>query len=262
MQLATILPTHYLHLIEGRPYHMALAHLVGKDTAYTEFYKRQVVEHKSFVLMDNGVIEGAPQPIEVVCKRAELINATEIILPDVFKSCEETLEKTYAAIDFVKKNYPHLKMMAVPQGQSVEEWLECANIMLDWDIDTIGIPKVLTSLGGRDARLQVLAQLNEDCPKQMKSVETHLLGCWENPIECTMVAKAVQQGDLLPVRGCDSAIAYVYARDNMLITQGPRPSGAIDFGAKDAEESCLLENIEIWENSVILDRGNVTKLHF
>ncbi|MEG1636127.1 MAG: hypothetical protein RR324_01310 [Cellulosilyticaceae bacterium] len=262
MQLATILPTHYLSLIEGDPYHMALAHLVGKDKEYTEFYQRQRKEHNSYVIMDNGVIEDAQQTITAICKKAELIGANEIILPDVYKDCDATLESTNSALEYVKKFCPHLRTMAVPQGNSLEEWLDCARFMLDWDIDVIGIPKVLTSLSGRDARLQALLQLKESFPKHMKQVEIHLLGCWENPIECTMIAKAEQQGDIPAVRGCDSAIAYVYARDNMRITQGPRPSGKIDFGAKDANDECLVDNIEIWKNSVIVDRGNVTKVHF
>lgn len=262
MKLATILPTHYLDMIEGNTYHMALAHLVGKDKEYTDFYRRQVDVFNSFVIMDNGVIEGEQQSIEAICKKAELIHASEIILPDVFMGCDATLDSTHAAMEYVKKNYPHLKMMGVPQGKDIDEWVNCAEVMLDWDIDSIGIPKVLTKLEGRDARLQALAILNECYPKQMKTVEVHLLGCWENPIELAMIAKAEQQGDISPVRGCDSAIAYVYARDNMLITQGPRPSGEIHFDAKDADRECLKSNIEIWEESVNLNRGNVTKLHF
>lgn len=257
MQTATILPTYYLNLIEDRNYHMALAHLIGKDEKYTQFYTRQAVRG-AYVILDNSIIEGAQQSIEDICKKADLIGAREIILPDVFKDSDATIEKSYEALCYVKENFPHLKVMAVPQGKDAGDWLECAQLMIQWDVDCIGIPKVLTSLCGRDARLHALMDLKDMF--DITGKEIHLLGCWETPIECTMIAKAMQQGDIPEVRGVDSAIAYVYARDNTLICNGPRPSGAVDFGAKDAGVLSLAANIQIWEGSVDLSQKKITNL--
>jgi hypothetical protein len=263
MKMATIVPTAYLDLTEHGDYFMALAHLVGKDKVYTEFFKKQA-DRGAFVLLDNGVIEGDQQTIEAICKKAILINATEIILPDVFLDGDATLESSMKALDFVKRYYPNLKTMAVPQGRNMEEWLQCAALMLEWDIDSIGIPKKLTDIEGRDARLLAIATLHQAMPKLLKSVEIHLLGCWDNPIECTMIEKAVQQGDIPVVRGCDSAIAYVYARENMLIVDGPRPTGEIKFDAKDVTGDLLPLNITIWEQAGNIDKQNekVVKIHF
>lgn len=265
MKMATIVPTAYLELTQHGDYFMALAHLVGKDKDYTEFFKRQSAKG-AYVVLDNGVIEGDQQNIESICQKALMIGAQEIILPDIFLDGDATLESSMLALEYVKKNHPTLKTMVVPQGNSIEEWLGCASLMLEWEVDCIGIPKVLTKLGGRDARLLVIATLKEAMPKLLSTVEIHLLGCWENPIECTMIAKAVEQGDIPEIRGCDSAIAYVYSRDKILITQGTRPSGEVKFDAKDISSECdiLPINISIWEQSGIInkDADKVVKIHF
>jgi len=247
MQVATILPTAYLEVIKDRPYHMALAHLIGRDKTYTEFYARMVTEN-AFVILDNGVIEtGRPMSIESIITKADMIGAQEIILPDVLEDAEATLDAVCETIEYARSHYKG-KLMAVPQGKTFEEWIDCAKLMLEMDVDTIGIPKRLTKIAGRDGRLNALREL----AWSLRGRDVHLLGCWENPIECTMIQRAADNKQIVPIRGVDSAIPYVYARDDMLISQGPRPSGDIKFSAHDANFAKLLRNIEIWENSVKL----------
>lgn len=256
MKLATILPTHYLQLAKDDEMHMALAHLIGKDEEYTNFFKERASEGK-YVILDNGVVEtGKPVSIEELVAKAKMIGASELIIPDHFMNGEATMESAIENVPYVRKHAPTLKIMVVPQGETIEEWLYFAKEIIQMDIDTIGIPKVLTKLGGRDARLEVLADLGHS----LRGLAIHLLGCWENPLELKLIAKAVSTGQILPVRSCDSAIAYAYARENMSITSGERPTGAIDFSAKDASIDKLLHNIMIWEDSVKLDKEKITVL--
>lgn len=259
MQFATIVPTAYLDLIKEKNYHMALAHLIGKDRVYTEFYEKQA-SRGAFVIMDNGIIEGEPQPIDKLCKRATAIGAQEIVLPDAYRDMEKTLQQTSDAMDYMLLNRIDLKVMAVAQGATFEEWCQCAVELLHMGIDTLGIPKVLTTMAGRDGRAEGIKYLYEEYPRLTKNVQFHLLGCWDTPLECKTISKLVQQGDLPEIRGCDSAIAYVYARDGLRVCDGPRPSGAIDFGAKDADVKILQENIEIWETSGNVQKDKITKL--
>lgn len=246
MLAATIVPTHYLGYTDKKPYHMALAHLIGKDEVYTEFYKEQA-KNGAFVILDNGLIEGDQRPITELLSKAIKIGAQELILPDVFKNLSDTLDLGMSALEYIQAQNTDIRIMAVPQGNSIEEWIECAKLMLEWPIHTLGIPKVLTKLGGRDARLNVLQVLKETIEKAQ--VDIHLLGCWSNPIECTMIHNAAEHGLIPQVRGIDSAIAYVYAREGWLISQGPRPTGEIHFNAKDADRDKLARNIEIWEQA-------------
>ena len=244
MQVATIVPTAYLNLTEDKEYHMALAHLVGKDKQYTTFFENQAY-HGRFVILDNGVIEtGKPMSIQEIVQKANLIGASELILPDTLDDTEATLDAACEAIPYARQYFKG-KLMGVPQGKTLEEWFECAIMMLSLDIDTIGIPKRLVKIGGRDARLDVLQRLGWS----LRGREVHLLGCWENPIEVAMINKAAVAKQIVPIRGVDSCIPYVYARDNMLISQGPRPSGAVDFSAHDADLGKLKINMDTWQNA-------------
>lgn len=257
MKAATILPADYLFLTEEDDYHMCLAHLIGEDKKYTNFYKKIGQDPNKFLIMDNGVIEGDPRPIEEIVQKALSVGADEIILPDVFMNMAETLDKSYEALQKVRNDFPNLRVMVVPQGESLEEWLECARIMLTWDIDTIGIPKVLVHLEGRDGRLNALEELGHS----LRGLDIHLLGCWVTPIEILMIDRAAKEGRILPVRGVDSAIAYVYTRSGGLISDSDRPdSEPIEFRSNlgpRIDLSLLEANIDLWKEASDLGYDDV-----
>lgn len=255
MKTATILPTPYLSLIAYDKYHMCLAHLLGQDEGYTEFYKLLGKDKDKYLIMDNGVIEGDQRPITELVKKAMYVGADELILPDVFMDKEATIEKSYAALQYIHGNFP-IRVMAVPQGKTIDEWLECAITMIDWDIDCIGIPKVLTQIGGRDARLHVLHELGN----KLRGLDIHLLGCWSTPLEATLVERSVLNGNIRPVRGIDSAIAYVYSREGILISDADRPSGHIDFSAHDADKELLKRNIKLWKDACTITDDDIIHL--
>jgi hypothetical protein len=257
MQAATILPTNHLHLIRSRNYHMCLAQLIGIDQKYTEFYKEQAKKEDSYVIMDNGVIEGDCRPIEEIVKKALMIGADEIILPDVFVNQAETLDKSYRALRYVKDNFP-LKLMAVPQGKTFDEWMDCAIAMIDWDIDCIGIPKVLVKIAGRDGRLAALELLGN----KLRGLDIHLLGCWTTPLEVLFIERAVKDKKIRPVRGVDSAIAYVYTRAGLNITDQDRPdSNPIHFSTEYVtNEELLIRNINCWEAACEIADDDLLKL--
>lgn len=257
MKTATILPTHYLNMIKEEPYHMCLAHLIGVDKEYTEFYKEVGRYNDKYLIMDNGVIEGDRRPIQEIIKKALLVKANEIILPDAFMEMEETLELSYSALQIVRNDFPDLKVMAVPQGKTMDEWLDCAQAMIDWDIQCLGIPKVLTKIAGRDGRLNALTFLGN----KLRGLDVHLLGCWTTPLEATLIEKAVQSGLIRPVRGIDSAIAWVYSKDGTLICDSDRPAHIhVDFKDRWTNQQILQKNIEMWKAACEIANDDVMKL--
>lgn len=246
MKVAHIVPTKLLWVIEGAEYHMCLGHLIGEDFDYTSFYKKEAF-NGAYVIMDNGVYEtGQPLPIEEICKKANMIGASEIILPDYYKDGEKSLEATREAIEYARNNFQG-KLMAVPQGKDLEEWLHNAILTLSLDIDVLGVPKWLSGEGMR-ARLKALQTLDH----LTRGREVHLLGCAENPIESQLIATAGKAGAFPEVRGIDSCIAYKYAEHNMFFEDGPRPEGEMDFNADTCKLECLVENIRHWDRLVDL----------
>lgn len=268
MQVATIVPQNYLHLIEEDKYLMALGHLVeapGMDK-YTEFFKHRAKEEDVFIIMDNGVIEGDPRSIEELMRKAETIGANELVLPDVFCDMTPTLRAVDQATRFIasmdsEDTIDSLGFMAVPQGKTLEQWLSCAVVLLNNPlISCLGIPKVLVKLAGRDGRYRAIAELLDRVGEL--NVDLHLLGCWQSPLEVSIISKLINQGDLVNIRGVDSAIPYVYARAGMKINDSDRPdSKAIDFkqGAID-NEMLLATNIHMWRDCVDMDPDK--QIHF
>ncbi|MNH21830.1 hypothetical protein D3C79_816590 [compost metagenome] len=143
--------------------------------------------------------------------------------------------------------------MGIPQGNTLKDWITCAKEMITWEgIDTIGIPKVLVNLEGTFGRLRALTEVGDMIRGYGK--EIHLLGCWESPIELSIIEAAIHTGSCVPVRGVDSAIAYAYARESIRITDDARPVGAINFASKDCNLDILRYNISVYVKEAMSKR--------
>ncbi len=239
MKIATIVPSEFLSLTAEDSYFMALAHLVGEDDRYTAFMRRRSDDGR-FILMDNGVVEGFQQNLYELLKRARLIRATEIILPDSIADGAETIKKTVQAVQYIEQVGVPSRLMAVPQGKTIEEWTQCAEQLIKLPIDAIGISKFITRDAGKSARLSALGELLS----LGWTKDIHLLGCWENPQEVFALYRLCPE-----IRGVDSAIAYVYAKEGLFIDPAiPRPMNEINFGDTDVDNWLLRANIGRWKS--------------
>lgn len=254
MKMASIVPQNFLDITKEANIHMALACFVGEKgfSEYTNFFLKER-KPDSFLIMDNGVIEGKPMPFGECIRRAELINADEIVLPDVYKDNHGTYNAVKEAIEYYIDNnmFNHrFRLMVVPQGNSMEDWLDCAvNILTHFGeyIATVGIPKHLVdTCKERDARLLAISNLEDRIPN-LHEWDIHLLGCWKTPLEVLVCAKASEQGIIPTIRSCDSAIPYVYARNGLRFSDDDRPdTDPIDFEKGHCDKTILLYNLCSW----------------
>lgn len=252
MEIATILPAPLLHLTRNDEYHMCLYQEVMENPEYAKFFRERRAEGK-FVIMDNGAAEGVNPLADALLPVYPLVDPSEVVLPDVIYDKAETLRRTKEAyLKFEDAGVP-CRFMAVPQGNCYTEWLECLEEMLEQPrIVTIGISKFVTpkfkdEMGpGANVRLECVdAVLHAATQRGRTDIEIHLLGCWENPKEIGEIAAAY--GDR--VRGTDSAIAYVYTRNEVAYDPAiERPDNdEIDFKEGTVENMKLLEdNIDAW----------------
>lgn len=264
MQMINIVPQPYLSLVKTQNYHMALAHLIGAEgmETYTKFHAQTT----GYVILDNGVIEDSQVTIKDLVAKANIIHAQEIILPDIYKDARATINSIADSLEWIdshkdqtyENGKPKFKIQVVPQGDSFESWVKCANTIINnfgSYIDVIGIPKhLIDTCMNRDARLLAIDELAE-INGMFEYFDIHLLGCWEAPLEVLFIAKACMQGIIPEVRSCDSAIAYVFAREGLKFSDAPRPnSKAIDFERGHVENEMLLQyNIATW-----IDTGNAS----
>ena len=90
-KIAHIVPVSHLYDTLDNQYHMCLAHLV--DCAeYREHFASLTAKGK-FVLMDNGAAEGCQLKPEELFDMYELIQPTEIVLPDTLFDSASTIQK-------------------------------------------------------------------------------------------------------------------------------------------------------------------------
>lgn len=233
-KVAQIVPRSCLDLIKDNHYHMCLAHLVYEerfdwsgsgDRRYINFY-RSMSDKGKYVLMDNGAAEDAQLQVDDLLAMYELVRPSEIVVPDTLLDSSSTLRK----MDKFVSEYDSLpyKFMGVPQGNNLEEWSECAKLMVKCGrINTIGISKFINIVTGDPmARYSAACQVQSLASLYGRDdIEVHLLGCDEGPA----IVRYIR--DQVPiVRGCDSAFAYIAAKAGVVIDRRTkRPNGEIDF---------------------------------
>lgn len=217
LKIAEIVPLKFLELTKDNQYHMCLAQLALASEEYRDFYRRMSDEGK-YVIVDNGACEGESLSDDDLMTVYDMINPTEIILPDVLKDAGATVCRS---INFYKKvatrNY---NIMIVPQGEDLLSWIGCAKVMAnEIPHNCIGIPKWLGSI--KPANRMAAALCVEDLTEYI-----HLLGCSEAPVlvhMCNVYSKRV--------RSCDSAFAYLCSKAKYEHINGTtrRPDEKIDF---------------------------------
>ena len=250
MKVATIVPTCALQFVADDYYHLCLVQELRKKGEYYGFYKRMVHRNK-FVIVDNGAAEGECASIEEVYDLTMDLGASELQLPDVFFDKEETQKKVDESLKFLSDKGYEGSIMVVPQGKNLQEWLECADYLINRPdyIDTVGIPKNLVHTEGRDGRIKASRELTNILGKRSKPfVRTHLLGVWTDPREVYEVLGSNR------IRGVDSGIAAIYTQAGLLLDPDKyeKPGGNkayLDFDNNDIDFNLLKVNIERWKGA-------------
>lgn len=256
MKVASIVPVEYLEYIVMDDYHMCLAQFWGRADMcdYYNFYRGQAMAG-SFVILDNGTAEGATTSVEKLISVAEAIRPSEVVIPDALQDADVTLQWAQQHIRKLRAALPDTRLMGVAQGNTMEEWVCCAQALLEMGIDTLGVPKILVKMFGMNGRALALKALYKKAPKALEGKEIHLLGCWEDALEAKVVSNLVRQGELPAVRGIDSCLPYIHAVAGQRMDEGPRPNIKMVFTSDcpEADEGLLKKNIELWQAGCNVD---------
>tara|TARA_R100000234_G_scaffold55717_2_gene33508 strand:+ start:3385 stop:4110 length:726 start_codon:yes stop_codon:yes gene_type:complete len=207
MQIAFISPIDDLGY-DYTNYHMALTHLVLKYPDYADHYKK-LAENGSFVILDNSLIElGEAASLEKVLEAAAIINPSEIVLTDVYKKGDETVNSVDNDLIVLNRNPEKYKfqLQAVCHGETEEIWKDTWNRLQQYrEINTIAIPKVTEhQFGSRTPLVKWAIENNEN------NKEIHLLGCWSDITEFKDYTMEMKE----KIRGVDTSIVYHCAIDN------------------------------------------------
>jgi hypothetical protein len=191
-------------------FHMILTHIVQKDEQYAEYYRNE----KGLKLLDNSLFElGYALPPEQVIEAAKIVNADILVSPDVIRDGEKTLQNAINFTNSLKElgMLDKYAVMAVPQGSSVMEWVECYQQLTAIEgIDCIGLSIIgmITSMQdvtGTDdivVNRQAFMKLMSEQQLWNKNIWHHLLGLGRGPFELEAYK------DMYFVRSNDSSNAW------------------------------------------------------
>jgi len=178
-------------------YHLVLAHeVLAAPGLFAEVYCHEGYE----VILDNSVVElGHAMNPEDLLEAASIVNADVIVLPDVIGDSKETIRVATVAHHRMKANAIGVEFMAVPQGKTHHEVLQCAYHLEDalgsglW----IGIPRWITDkLGSRIYTVVNVVNIFDG--------PIHLLGFSNN------LADDIACARLPEVKGIDSSVPFLY----------------------------------------------------
>jgi len=217
MKVAFITGINYLNYSLKGDILFVLAQLVQENETYREFYRRDsiinnnIYNNNIYIIIDNGASElGKSLDIDKLIESAKYIKADEIICPDVMFNSDDTVRLTQNFLDSLSRDeLRSFKFMAVPQGNTKDEWTKCyADLFcyLDYRIDTLGLSKRCISkcFGGNvvTARIKCIEEFKD----RTILPQIHLLGADTN-----ILAELNYMKYNKSVRSIDSNIAFKLA---------------------------------------------------
>jgi len=205
-------------------YHLLLAHdVVRRQRDYIRLFPTG-----SVIIMDNSMIElGEPVDGEIMEQACSIVGPQIVVLPDYAHDSERTVQVAREwAHDRESSVSPNSQQhyMAVPQGNTLEEYMECARRLAEiprvlyW-----GIPRSATDKLG--TRKDLVKRINLEVANHVKTIRSwtciHLLGISTDFYDDLVCAQ--QEG----VMGIDSAAPLRLGQQGRLMTPkfcepGPR----------------------------------------
>ena len=196
MKYYTIGPLNHLELVEKSPCHLVVApFLKGR---ILNFY-RKLKEKGAEIILDNGAFEtGKSMDVQEYLKIAKLLKPDIVIVPDVWKRAEATINVTD---EFIKAwhsdDVPNSKLMFVPQGNTIEELLDCFTTMRNnYLADFFGLPYRQWDDTSGTVRKFMYEHLMDN-----KDIKFHLLGLYS--LQEIVMAKSHKN-----VVSCDSSLPF------------------------------------------------------
>lgn len=204
IEFCHIAPTPHLNLVDKRPVHLVLAHLIEQDPAYVDFYLDQKDRYGCKIIMDNSAFEMYKQnrpmyPSDKLLQMATKVKADYIVMSDY---PNEPGEKT---IEAAKKLAPEIhdagfKTFFVPQSKIGDE-KDCIETFrwasLNTDlVDYVGV-SILTAPNAYGvernnklqrfcSRLKLMYSMKESLifsTLKTKGAKVHFLGMMDGPNE-------------------------------------------------------------------------------
>lgn len=256
LDIAHILPTNCINKnMRRQKYELYLTQQVIQNPKTFEFLKDDEEPH--YKILDNGACElGFGLDMSDVLEAAEIIGATEIVLPDIPRSSRSFALTLRGLSQLTTEQKDYYKIAAVVQGETLNDIEYSIRQLLSVScIDTLMIPKWYCSLRsdglGRHQIVSMIRKIEQEAETQ--PVDIHLLGLDVGIRELFGI-------DLKTVRSVDTGLFAAYCTPewehiNALFDERPR-NLKIDLNGMDVDIdrwNRLVDNIE----TIIGERNDV-----
>ena len=213
MKIAHITPPRWSTRFSPGKYRMVLAHWLkgaGADT-YTQRQNKATLA-TTYTLLDNGAFEGEQVNLDYLILAAQVLNANEVVLPDVPGEWKETLKTSQQVLGRLN----NLNVGFAPQGRSGAEQLRCLKSWMDyWGDREQFLSLCIPSLRDKDGIAIPGSKTKTLLEASKYGVPIHLLGIADvNYFATDLLPKALELG----VRGVDSSLAFALGARNILLT--------------------------------------------
>lgn len=154
MKVAFIVPPSYLHRVGGLTNYNMVIPCALQNSDYVDFYASSAC----WTILDNGAADGGLESKEALLEAGHLVNACEIILPDVIGDTWATLEAVRDFRDRLSSyETDQCCWMGVLQGKDFTDLFRCLEYYAESEwITAIGIPRVLCETLFWSARVRFL----------------------------------------------------------------------------------------------------------
>lgn len=233
--------------MQGKGVHMCLAHVAQQSSDYRVYYRK--LAEDSYVIMDNGAAEGQLMDIEELLKMVYQVKPTEVVVRDSLNNMEKTLHQ-FDVFPFEEMiSLGVHSFMLVPQGQTIEEYLECTKELLEranhMELNfTLGISRFMNKVGV--SRPEYMEKVREVILGYVRPYEEiHILGC-NSLYEIREIQEAHKAylGGVIKLRSFDTGLAEISAQKGQTITANGR-SEHLDFFSEETNSVLLMENLKI-----------------
>jgi len=225
-----VMPLTLMPFLSMGDLHFCQAHLFegleGADRATIDRWAKTRANHASRIILDNGAYELGEADVSATIRVAKQLKPYEVVCPDAYQDKDKTLKLFHAHAQPLATMAE--RVMIVPHGRSVVDWVDCLDTMLSSDTllhvpnITIGVPKVLDSqVGGRSAALAWI----ED-KVDLQDIHVHLLGMWRwisTPAQLISSFPWIRSFDSTWPYACAIAAEYATANTNKHIIQDWNP---------------------------------------
>jgi len=241
MKLCVIAPISHLHLMNEGDMYFVLAQLAHMSDTYLEFIKKRPKD--MYAIMDNGVYEKYAQKeeiipdVDIILDLATEMKIDELVAIDEPFDSERTLESTKRfkkVVELAKdiKNTSNFKVMGVPHGSYLGDYLNCARHLSEI-VDTLGISVLYHRQYYRDIALSQFHYYEE-----LKDKELHILGL-DNAHEILLLHELQ-----VNIRSVDCSLPITLAKHHYCIHDTPVRMERVNLLGDDFDELIAKSNIQ------------------